>query len=139
MQFIHDDGGRKAAGYKGSTGDCVTRAIAIATNEPYQQVYESLNLYASHERPRRGTQRSHSRTGVHKRTIRKYLSDSGWTWTPTMSIGSGCKVHLIASELPTGRLIVSLSRHLCAVIDGVIHDTADLSRDGTRCVYGYWS
>jgi hypothetical protein len=24
------------------------------------------------------------------------------------------------------------------VIDGVIHDTFDPSRGGTRCVYGYW-
>ena len=22
--------------------------------------------------------------------------------------------------------------------DGVVHDTYDPSRDGTRCVYGYW-
>lgn len=37
-----------------------------------------------------------------------------------------------------GRIIVRLSRHISAVIDGVIHDTYDPSRDGTRCVYGYW-
>ena len=55
-----------------------------------------------------------------------------------MSIGSGCKVHLRADELPSGRLIVSLANHVVAVIDGVLHDTHDSSRDGTRCVYGYW-
>jgi hypothetical protein len=55
-----------------------------------------------------------------------------------MSIGSGCKVHLCTEELPKGRLIVSVSRHLIAVIDGVFHDTHDCSRGGTRCVYGYW-
>ena len=32
-----------------------------------------------------------------------------------------------------------LSRHMCAVIDGVIHDTYDPSRDGTRAVYGYYT
>ena len=37
-----------------------------------------------------------------------------------------------------GRLVVSLSRHWTAVIDGVIFDTHDPSRRGTRCVYGYW-
>ena len=37
-----------------------------------------------------------------------------------------------------GRLIVAVSRHYCAVIDGVIHDLYDPSRNGTRCVYGYW-
>jgi hypothetical protein len=55
-----------------------------------------------------------------------------------MSIGSGCTVHLRDGELPMGRLIVSVSLHLVAVIDGIIHDTHDCSRDGTRCVYGYW-
>jgi hypothetical protein len=62
----------------------------------------------------------------------------GWVWTPTMQIGSGCTVHLRADELPPGRLVVSVSKHLTAVIDGVIHDTHDCSRRGTRCVYGYW-
>ena len=55
-----------------------------------------------------------------------------------MSIGSGCRVHLRADEPPPGRLIVKISRHYTAVIDGVIPDTHDASRGGTRCVYGYW-
>ncbi len=55
-----------------------------------------------------------------------------------MAIGSGCTVHLRIGELPAGRLVVSLSKHMTAVIDGVIHDTYDPSRGGTRCVYGYW-
>lgn len=56
-----------------------------------------------------------------------------------MKIGSGCQVHLRASELPPGPLVVRVSRHLTAVIDGVIYDTHDCSRAGTRCVYGYFS
>jgi len=56
-----------------------------------------------------------------------------------MRIGQGCTVHLRAEELPGGRLVVRVTRHLCAVVDGVIHDTHDPSRKGTRCVYGYWS
>ena len=55
-----------------------------------------------------------------------------------MGIGTGCTVHLADGELPMGTLIVSVSRHLVAVIDGVIQDTHDCSRGGTRCVYGYW-
>jgi hypothetical protein len=55
-----------------------------------------------------------------------------------MQIGSGCRVHLRADELPGGRLVVALSRHSTEVIDGVIHDRHDCSREGTRCVYGYW-
>lgn len=41
-------------------------------------------------------------------------------------------------ELPHGRLVVMLSRHAAAVIDGVLHDTYQDDRGGTRCVYGYW-
>lgn len=66
------------------------------------------------------------------------MNDLGWTWVPTMQIGQGCKVHLRAEELPAGRLVVSVSKHETAVIDGVINDIYDCSRDGTRCVYGYY-
>ena len=134
------DGGRGAAGYKGTAGDCVCRAIAVATRTPYQDVYDALNGAGKTERlTRRRRRRSSARTGVHKDTIRKFLTGLGWIWTPTMKIGSGCRVHLRADELPPGRLIVQVSKHLTCVIDGVIHDTHDCSRDGTRCVYGYWS
>jgi hypothetical protein len=139
MQWVHDDGGRAAAGFKGTTGDCVTRAIAIATGIPYLQIYDALNQVAQRERPRSGSRRSHARTGVKSPTLRRYLASLGWDWTPTMQIGSGCTVHLANGELPDGRLIVSVSKHVTAVIDGVIHDTHDPSRDGTRCVYGYWT
>lgn len=140
MQWIYHDGGRKAAGYTGSTGDCVVRAIAIATEQPYQTVYDTFNALGKSERKtkaRRG--KSSARTGVYKPTIRAYLATLGWTWTPTMQIGSGCTVHLTDGELPRGRLIVGVSKHLTAVLDGVIYDTHDPQRDGTRCVYGYWS
>lgn len=140
MDFVFHDGGRDAAGYKGSTGDCVTRSIAIATGKPYQEVYDALNRLAQTERVgKRKRKRSNSRTGVFRRTYQRYLESLGWRWISTMKIGSGCQVHLRASELPPGPLVVRVSRHLTAVIDGVIYDTHDCSRAGTRCVYGYFS
>jgi hypothetical protein len=94
------------------------------------------------------------------------MAELGFEWTPTMQIGQGCKVHLSAGELPPGRLVVALSRHYTAVIDGVVHDTYNPQRGaswtfepdkgqelkanqgrnengvwtevGGRCVYGYW-
>jgi hypothetical protein len=137
--FHFNDGGRLAAGYKGKAGDCVVRAIAIATGRPYQQIYDMVNSAAVYERTgkrKRGT--SNARTGVYRTSIKRVMKSLGWVWTPTMQIGSGCTVHLRADELPPGRLVVSVSKHLTAVIDGVIHDTHDCSRRGTRCVYGYW-
>ncbi len=144
--FIKHDGGRAAAGRRGEAGDCVTRAIAIATGLPYAQIYDDLNRLAKDERYKRGKigfmaatgRGSSARKGVLKPTTKSYLASIGWQWTPTMHIGSGCTVHLDASELPSGRLICAVSRHLVAVIDGIIHDIYDCSRNGTRCVYGYW-
>lgn len=136
-RFVYDDGGRAAAGFRGTTGDCATRAAAIATGLPYREVYDAINQAAKAERPRRG-RRSNARTGVHGRTLRRYLESLGWTWTPTMAIGSGTTTHLRADELPGGRLLVFCSRHFVAVLDGVIHDLdPDVDRGGTRCVYSY--
>lgn len=140
MQYQYNDGGRAAAGFRGSAGDCVTRAIAIATGIAYKDVYMLVNQNSAQETVKaRQRCRSSARTGVYKDTTRKVLHGLGWTWTPTMGIGQGCSTHLRQDELPTGRLIVKLSRHLVAVIDGTIHDTFDPSRQGSRCVYGYWT
>lgn len=138
MRFVVDDGGREAAGSH-LKGDCVIRAIAVATGRPYREVQDDLCILAERERPRKGRARSNPRRGGTRiGTIRRYMQGIGWEWVPTMFIGSGCKVHLRDGELPGGRLVVNLSRHLCAVIDGAIHDTYNPSRGGTRCVYGYW-
>lgn len=140
MDFLYNDGGRAEAGYKGSTGDCVCRAIAIACEMPYQEAYDLINKFGAKERNyKQRTSKSGARTGVWKSTEKKVIRQLGWNWTPTMHIGSGCKVHLKADELPSGRIICQTSKHLVAVVDGVIQDTYDCSRNETRCVYGYWS
>ena len=140
MDFVFDDGGRETAGFKGKTGDCVCRAIAIATEMPYKEVYDLINETAKSERAsKRKRGKSSARTGVYIGTIRKVMERLGWKWHPTMAIGKGCTVHLRKDELPSGRLVVSVSRHEVAVIDGVVHDTYDCTRDGSRCVYGYYA
>lgn len=135
VHFVYNDGGRAEAGYKGHVSDCVVRSITIITGKPYREVYDAINEHAKKEKR---TKKSSARNGVYKSTYDTYLKSLGYKWTPTMFIGQGCKVHLKAEELPRGRLIVKTSKHLTAVIDGVIHDTYDPSRDGTRCVYGYY-
>lgn len=42
MKFNYNDGGRADAGYKGKTGDCVCRAISIATERPYKEIYDLI-------------------------------------------------------------------------------------------------
>jgi hypothetical protein len=137
MEFQYYDGGRSKY-FKGEAGDCVVRAIAIATNKDYLEVYNDLKELNKKQRGRlRGA--SPRDGGTKKRTVRKYLEKLGWKWHPTMKIGSGCSVHLRKEELPEGRLIVQVSGHLTAVIDGVIVDTHNPDRGGMRCVYGYWN
>jgi len=132
---------------RGEAGDCVVRAIAIATGKPYAAIYESLHEVIRHcGKARRGKHSNSPRNGVERRAYQSYLEVCGWVWHPTMGIGTGCRVHLDADELPAGRIICRLSKHLVAVIDGVIHDTHDPQRwttygDGhsaSRCVYGYF-
>lgn len=134
MNFQYNDGGRAAAGFKGEAGDCVCRAIAIATGLPYGKVYGELAFRVG------GTTGVRSaRNGVKRDVYERYLKQLGWKWVPTMAVGKGCTVHLSADELPTGCTIIArVSKHLCAVVDGVLHDTHDCSREGSRCVYGYF-
>ncbi len=130
--FTWDDGGRADAGFKGEApGDCVVRSIAIAAELPYREVYDAINAIAG---------KPVARTGVPRKVYDKFLQDVvGAYWEPLMTIGSGCTVNLTPSDLPKqGRYILRLSKHLTAYIDGAVHDIFDPSRDGTRCVYGYW-
>jgi hypothetical protein len=153
IEFVNDDGGRAAAGlaleaggFKGKAGDCVARAVAIATGRPYAAVYSELaeiNALMPLSKCRRNSGAVGSvtaRRGIYVRAklFKDYMAALGFVWTPTMMIGSGCKVHVRSDELPSGRLVLNLSKHCAAVIDSVLHDTHPCDRNGTRCVYGYW-
>jgi len=106
----------------------VTRAIAISTERDYLEVYNDLKR-VSGESPRNGVKNS---------VIRDYLRN--YPFTSCVGIGTGTKVHVKKSELPNeGRYILRLSGHLVAYIDGVLYDSYDSSREGTRAVYGYWT
>ena len=154
MEMIVNDGGRSKY-FKGTASDCAVRAICNATGKDYKEVYDAINELAKHERTgKRKKGISSAREGVYGDTFKKYVEGQlGWVWHPTMKIGSGCKVHLCAEELPKGILIVSISRHYTCVKDGVIYDTWNCSIDkyvdwntgkymevtDKRCVYGYWT
>lgn len=146
LGFCLNDGGREAAGFKGGAGDCVVRAIAIAAQLPYIQVYEDLRManavYADQRNDklarRLNAKGASPRNGNHRNVFHAYILGHGFDWVPTMKVGGGCQVHLRATELPFSTLIVKVTKHLSAVIDGVIQDTHNPSRGGSRCVYGYY-
>ena len=139
IPYQYNDGGRKASGFKGYTGDCAVRAIAIAAGIPYRVAYDEMNLISKLEQTKRRSDKiSSARDGVYRKTMDKVMKNLGFVWTPTMGVGTGCRVHLRTNELPSGRIVVALSKHYAAVVNGVLHDIYDCSREGTRCVYGYY-
>ena len=124
------------------------RAITIAGLLSYWDIFHEL-----FERQKHWAERGRSRAarhmathkdlspllvGVHPEVWKPYIAELGWSWVPVMGIGSGTTAHLAPGEIPDGRLVVRCSRHLVAVIDGVIRDTHDPARGGTRAVYGYY-
>lgn len=127
MKFVYDDGGRSKY-FKGTAGDCVTRAIAIATGIDYKEVYDTIKDLINHT----------PRNGMSKSETRDVMNYFGLTWEPTMSFGGGCNCHLKEEDLPSGTIICQVTHHVTCVKDGTIYDTFNPSRDGTRCVYGYW-
>jgi hypothetical protein len=169
--FVENDGGRSRY-FKGKdVGDCVARAVAIASGRDYKEVYDRLAEGNANQRKSKRTRRSRAvgrKTAAHGINVkRKWFKDLmkewGFEWVPAMQIGSGCSTHLCAKELPSGRLVVSVTKHVTAMIDGVIHDTWNPSRVESRpymgdpllsnewrtpsngmvhaekrCVYGYW-
>ena len=141
MPFRYHDGGRSVAGYRGDTGDCAVRAIAIATGTPYKTVYDELHARIKANPTLVGKRRSRGaspRNGVPMTILKAYLAERGWMWVALSGIGTGCTAHLAVGELPSGRLIARVSKHVVAIINGELRDTHNPSRGGTRCVYGYW-
>jgi hypothetical protein len=166
-EFQFNDGGRSLY-YKGKGGDCVTRAVAIASGLDYKEAYDALakgNASQRKSKHDKGTRRKTALRGIDtkRKWFKDYMASLGFVWVPTMQIGEGCAVHLCQEELPSGRLVVAVSRHYTAMIDGVIHDTYNPQRTWsrpdkgeelssnefrtesnnmihaeTRCVYGFW-
>jgi hypothetical protein len=152
-RWVKDDGGRgksgiaRAAGRKEAVGDCVTRAIAIATGKPYREVHDAITvskvryLYGGGDDA--WDKRARRRGGVHAfdpdhgcsdGAYGPYLEALGWVRVTPKS-----QMRLRADHLPRGRLIVNIRRHLVAVIDHVIHDTHDCGRAGRVQVLNYWT
>ena len=133
IDYRYDDGGRAAAGYRGKTGDCVVRAIAICAREDYRAVYLTMaqhmkrsgyaasgNAYATRERNRKAPRRRGQLTA--RRVQDRVLEAYGFR-----------RVRLPAGERPTfteahrryGDCVVGTTKHMAAIVDGALRDTFD--------------
>ena len=110
MDFVQHDGGRSRYYGKHRAGDCVIRAIAIATDQDYKTVFEDLTDLA----------KSKGLFANCNRVWRKYLRDRGWV---EHKHGRDAK-DLFDYDMK-GRNIAHTRNHLSAVIDNVNYDTWD--------------
>ena len=129
-----DDGGR--SGFDGKprakdVNDCVPRAIAIALERDYGEVYNAMVTAQEQLRPDWIV----DEVGTTAAAYRPYLEEAGWQWLDLRAdrwLGVDiCKL----IRHPSERIIVSLTGHFFACIGGVAHDVWD-ARGGT--VRGIW-
>ena len=131
MEYIYNDGGRSKY-FKGKAEDCVCRAISIASNRDYKEVYDSLKKALG--TPRNGVFTTN-------KAFKDWMVANGFVWTPCSGIGVKASVHFIEGELPKGRLVCSVAKHYVAVVDDKVYDTWDSrynSFNEVRRIYGYW-
>jgi hypothetical protein len=135
LGYRYDDGGRKAAGFKGITGDCVTRAIAIATRTKYSAVYEKLNWLCEYP-PRTYRKGQYAHSGISLGLWKAYLWSRGWRYFDCDPRPFYLRRHkhrprkFSVEDLPNGTLILHLCvdddwdgpRHVCVVKDHVVLD-----------------
>ena len=127
MKYTFNDGGR-GEHYKGLTGDCVTRAITIATKLPYDVVYNALFNIARNWKGNSKLAKSirlnpSPRNGCFKQVSSEFLKG--------LNIGEvRMKVKVNDPMFYKGRYIVYVRRHFLAIIDGVVNDTWDSRKTG---------
>ena len=115
--YKYDDGGRQKAGYKGNAGDCVCRALAIASAVGYQRIYDELSQA--------------NKELIGKRSARNGVSIKAYG--PVYERHGFIKIKLPKGPRPTfteafrkyGDCIVHTTKHICAIVDGNLRDTFD--------------
>ena len=133
IDYRYDDGGREAAGYRGKTGDCVVRAIAICTGEDYRAVYLTMaehmkrndyaasgNAYATRERKRKAP-RSKGQIAA-RRVQDRVLEVYGFR---KVRLPAGARPTFTEAHRRYGDCIVGTTKHVAAIVDGALRDTFD--------------
>ncbi|MFN7627911.1 MAG: DUF2786 domain-containing protein [Pirellula sp.] len=129
QRFYWNDGGRSSCGFVGLAGDCVTRAISIATGLVYRDVYNELSKMAGMS----------PRAGMVDSVTCQYLARCGWERQATTGV-------LVEDFLvPPGTSIIECKKrrrgngHVFAVLDGVLHDTWDPREEMAYEVNAVWT
>lgn len=127
MKLRYTDGGKKEAGYKGRSGDCVSRSISLATGVEYKKVLKELQKRQKQWGRSEGYSVCAAKNGVYAPVYFSWLEELGFR-----------RVFLCSSwdMIPKiGTFVVQTHRHLSCVIDSIIHDTFDPSNKEIMTVW----
>lgn len=110
-------------------GDCVKRAITIATGKDYMDVQRELNKL----KKTTGCQKFND-TKNFKYYLEKILLCPKLSFPAEKGKGRMNGL-LFAIKHPTGTFVLRMAGHICCCKDGVINDTWDCLE---KCVYNAW-
>ena len=113
--WIKSDGGRENAGYKGSAEDCAVRAISIACDLDYQEIWDYFDP--------KGDPDDNPDNGVVIPAVIHFLMDKGWDLIPLRS--EEISVAKAVQRFEHGLIICSCLdyEHFVAIKDSKYHDT----------------
>jgi hypothetical protein len=109
-------------------GDCVTRAIVMATGMDYHEVLDELTKRKNGP----GNKRGSASSGVEHMDAHRYLRELGWTY---VSCPKGVK--FTYENLPE-ECIVDLPGHYTYVKRGIVYDAYDCRGKRRRKLEGYY-
>lgn len=139
--YQYDDGGRAAAGYKGKTGDCGCRAVAIATGKPYGDVYGALYAIAKswkgNSRKAKAIRAKPSpRNGLSPDVLDAFMASIGWRCEMVKA-----RLHRLPAWAYTPMregipgVVLYVRGHFTALVDETIRDIWDcrMTRENGEC------
>ena len=133
LRYVYDDGGRKDAGFKGDTGDCAVRAIAIVSGRPYIEVYRTMaaemkaagysasgNAYATRENKRKAPRKRGQLTAVkvQEKVMRMFGLEK-------VKLPAGAKPTFAEAHATHGNCVARTAKHVAALKDGALRDLWD--------------
>lgn len=151
LPFVKTDGGRAEAGFRGRCGDCGTRALAIAGEHDYAEVYREIAdskqwRYSGHDSrgasPREGVDQCDMEAAM--KALSRMYKWGVWkrfefptvpaSLKPKNALDNWTSQFLVNRwDIPSvGTMIVNVPRHYFAVIDGVAYDSWDSQSDPTQ-------
>ena len=141
LPLIRDDGGRPKESK--AKRDCVVRALAILTGEPYDEILEYARLLideyvVQHPQQARRLQGFPVRTGMLNFLIDKLYADYGLL--KAMDRYS-CNMRIDTAHAQFGDCIVLQKRHAVCIKDGATRDTFDSThtyRNNLRWCKAVW-